>query len=417
MLSLRIALRYLFSKKSHKAVNVISIVSMGGVAVATAAIVVVLSVFNGFTDLAMRNLSAFDPELKVVPVQGKVFEGADSIAAVIEDVDGVRAAAPILTERALLVGNGAQMAVRLQGLDFKGATEVADIDSLIIDGLYTESLPMPWDLPCVQPAVGVAMQTNLRPDPGVTAEIYIPRRNGRINPANPAAAYRRQDVSISGVFRVNQAEYDADYVVVPLDTLRAMLDYDRHQASAIGISVAPGVSDSDVRNKVRAVLGPDFDVLTRLAQQHETFRMISVEKWVTFLMLAFILVIAAFNIISTLSLLLIEKTSDMGTLRALGARHARIRAIFVWQGFLITAVGGLIGCALGVMLSLAQEHFGLIRLNADPSALTTDVYPVHLLFADVLIVLATISAVGLVIGLSSLCFRLRGKELQGSQSV
>ena len=407
MLSLRIALRYLFSKKSHKAVNVISIVSMGGVAVATAAIVVVLSVFNGFSDLAMRNLSAFDPDLKVVPAQGKVFAHADSLAAGLGELAGVEAAAPMLTERALLTGNGAQMAVQLQGLDYQGATEVTSVESLIIDGLYTQQLPAPWDLPCAQLAVGVALQTNLRPDPGVTAQIYIPRREGRINPANPVAAYRREEVAVSGVFRVNQAEYDADFVILPLDTLRSMLDYTRQEASAIGIAVSPGVAEEKVQRMVEDALGADFKVLTRMAQQHETFRMISVEKWVTFLMLAFILIIAAFNIISTLSLLVIEKSADMTTLRALGARPSKLRAIFVWQGFLITFIGGIIGAILGVALSLAQEHLGLIRLNADPSALTTDVYPVHLLASDVAIVIATIAAIGLLIGLTSRCFRIK----------
>lgn len=407
MLSLRIALRYLFSKKSHKAVNVISIVSMGGVAVATAAIVVVLSVFNGFSDLAMRNLSAFDPDLKVVPAQGKAFAHADSLAAGLGELAGVEAAAPMLSERALLTGNGAQMAVQLQGLDYQGATEVTSVESLIIDGLYTQELPAPWDLPCAQLAVGVALQTNLRPDPGVTAQIYIPRREGRINPANPAAAYRREEVAVSGVFRVNQAEYDADFVILPLDTLRSMLDYTRQEASAIGIAVSPGVAEEKVQRMVEDALGADFKVLTRMAQQHETFRMISVEKWVTFLMLAFILIIAAFNIISTLSLLVIEKSADMTTLRALGARPSKLRAIFVWQGFLITFIGGIIGAILGVALSLAQEHLGLIRLNADPSALTTDVYPVHLLASDVAIVIATIAAIGLLIGLTSRCFRIK----------
>lgn len=404
MLSLRIALRYLFSKKSHKAVNVISIVSLGGVAVATAAIVVVLSVFNGFADLAMRNLSAFDPDLKVVPAQGKVFADADSLAERIAALEGVRAAAPALTERALIVAPGAQMAVRLQGLDAVGATEVADIDSIIIDGVYTAALPEPWNVPCVQLAVGVAMDTRLRPEPIPQAEIYIPRRNVRINPANPAAAYRRREVAVSGVFRVNQAEYDADFVVVALDTLRSMLDYNCAEASSIGIAVAPEASASAVKARVEQVLGPDFQVLTRVAQQHETFRMIAVEKWVTFLMLAFILIIAAFNIISTLSLLVIEKRDDMSTLRALGARSGSLRTIFVWQGFLITAIGGAIGALLGVALSLAQEHLGLIKLNADPSALTTSVYPVHVLASDVGIVLATIACVGLIIGLASRWF-------------
>ena len=405
MLSLRIALRYLFSKKSHRAVNVISIVSLGGVAVATAAIVVILSVFNGFADLALRNLSSFDPDLKVVPVRGKVFAAADSLSEVLSGLEGVDAAAPMLTERALLVASNSQMAVRLQGLDAEGATRVTPIDSTIIDGVYMPELPQPWNLPCVQLSVGVAVETGLRPELTPQAQIYIPRRNARINPANPAGAYRSQEVAVSGVFRINQAEYDADFVVMPLDTLRAMLDYDADEASAIGVAIAAGMDASKVKKKVEEAVGDDFQVLTRLGQQSETFRMIAVEKWVTFLMLAFILIIAAFNIISTLSLLVIEKTGDMYTLRALGARESSLRNIFVWQGFLITAVGGAIGAVLGVILSLAQEHLGLIRLSGDHNALTTDVYPVHLLGSDVLIVLLTIAAVGFIIGQASRAFK------------
>ena len=404
MLPLRVALRYLFSKKSHRAVNVISIVSLGGVAVATAAIVVVLSVFNGFSDLALSNLSSFDPDLKVVPLRGKVFEKADSLAMEVGDVPGVEHAAPMLSERGLMVAPTAQMAVRLQGLTVEGATQVAHIDDILIDGVYTPDLPVPWDTPCVQLAVGVASETGLRPEPVPEAEIYIPRRNVRINPANPAAAYRRQSVAVSGVFRINQAEYDADLVVMPLDTLRLMLDYENAEASAIAIAVSPGSSVNKVKNDVQKAVGTGFSVLTRLGQQQETFRMIAVEKWVTFLMLAFILVIAAFNIISTLSLLVIEKTADMTTFRALGARSGTLRSIFVWQGFLITAVGGAIGALLGVALSLAQEHLGLIRLNGDPGALTTDVYPVHLLGTDVFIVIVTILVVGGLIGLASRWF-------------
>lgn len=402
---LRIALRYLLAKKSHRVINVISAVAVAGVAIATAAIVVVLSVFNGFTDLAARQLSAIDPDLKATPVQGKVFAGADSLCALIDLVPGVAASSPVLEERALLVARDAQKPVIAKGVSPRIA-DVIDLDRIMLDGgIYAPESGLPGDTVAgIQPGVGVAVTMGLRPSPYPQADIYMPRRLGRINPANPAAAYRQLPVAVTGIFRVDQPDYDSEHILVPLDAMRRMLEYTSAEATALEIKVQPGYDITAVRATVESALGNGFEVLERERQQAETFRMIAVEKWVTFLMLVFILVIASFNIVSTLSLIVIEKRDDMATLRALGATHATVAGIFAAQGWLITAAGGIAGALLGVILSLLQQHFGLIKLGADPTALTIDVYPVVLQWADVAAVVAAVAVVGGIIALISRIF-------------
>lgn len=403
MLSFKIALRYLFAKKSHRAVNVIALISMLGVAVATMAIVVVLSVFNGFSDLAYSHLAAVDPDVRIAPVQGKIIENADSIAGIIQARSDVRAASVVLQERALFVAGDQQMPIIFKGIDPAKANIIAEIDSVIIDGVYTDNNGLPDSLVAVQPAVGVAVGLGLRPSPYLAGEIYVPSRVGRINPANPAAAYRSLPVAVSGVMQIDQPEYDAEYVIIPLSAARRLLEYHHGEGSAIEVRAAKEVDPASLVSAITAEF-PQYIVQGRVEQRQDTFRMISVEKWVTFLMLAFIMLIAAFNIVSTLSLMVIEKRSDMATLRALGASSAMTRNIFIAEGWLITSFGGLVGLVAGIMLSLVQQHFGIVKLAADPTALTIDVYPVRLEWTDVAIVFASIIVIGIVIGLISRLF-------------
>jgi len=400
---LRIALRYLFAKKSHKVVNVISFISIAGVAVATAAIVIVLSVFNGFTGIASMHLSLIDPDIKALQAEVKTFTGADSLAAVLERLPEVATAMPVLQERALMTTPQAQKPVIVKGVDTKRYPQIIDIDRLIIDGVYEADNGLDDSIPAIQASVGVAVATGLRPSPYKAAQIYMPRRTGRINPANPTTAYRQMPVALTGVFRVDQPEYDADYIIAPLDDVRRLLEYDTDAASWLEIKAAPGYSPKEAEKAVATAL-PAFDVLGRERQQADTYRMIAVEKWVTFLMLVFILIIASFNIVSTLSLMVIEKRSDMTTLRALGASRNSVRSIFIAEGGLFTATGGLAGTILGSVLVLLQQHFGFIKIGGDPQAMSVDVYPVELHAADQLLVIATIAAVGLLIGFTSKIF-------------
>jgi len=388
VLAFRIARRYLRSRKSHSAVNVICGVAVAGVAVAVMAIVVVLSVFNGFARLAGNQMGRFDADLRIVPAEGKAIENADSIAARIAAMTGISAAVPVIDERALAVSGSAQMPVRIKGVG-KGFGNVTSMDTIVIDGEYTtDSI---YGYPAAHLSVGVAGYLGLRPYVGSLVSIFVPRRAGRINPANPASAFRGDSLAVLSVWQTERPDYDADRVVMPLDVARRLLDYNNGEASAIEAALAPNAAVPDrMAAAVHDALGDDMRVLTRARQNADSFRMISVEKWITFLLLVCILAVASFNIVSTLSLLVIEKRDNMATLRALGATRATGRAIFMWQGALIALTGGILGIVLGLALSLAQQHFGLIHLSADASALTVDVYPVEVHVADLLAVGAVV---------------------------
>lgn len=403
----RIALRYLLAKKSHRAVNVISVISVAGVAVATMAIMVVLSVFNGFTELSRSQLGRIDPDLLVVPDSGKVFSVTPELTELLSQIPGVSAVMPSLTERALIVCGERQLPVQIKGVVPEYYGRVAHLDRMIIDGVYNPEIPEQYGGDSIASgiiSVGTAMSTGLRPGVYADATLYVPRRTGRINPANPAGAYRSMPMRTTAVFRVDQPDYDNDLIIIPLNNLRALLEYNDSQTGTLEIALTDGADSRQVKNQVYAIMGDGFSVLTREQQQDETFRMIAVEKWITFLMLVFILIIACFNIVSTLSLMVLEKREDMKTLRALGATHRNITSIFVWEGWLITAAGGITGTVAGIVLCLIQQHFGLIKLGADPSALTIDVYPVSVQLTDIGTVLLTVFIAGAVISQISRIF-------------
>lgn len=404
MLSLRIALRYLFSKKSHRAVNIISSIAIAGVAVATTAIVVVLSVFNGFSRLSEEHMSRIDPDIMIAATAGKSFGAADSLARAISAVADVMAASAVIEEKAMLVSDQARIPVEFKAVG-DSYDSVVDLDGVIIDGAYMNSFDT---MACMQLSVGVANRTGLRPGVATVAELYVPRRTGRINPANPASSLRSSRMMVTGVLQVDQSDVDNDRIVIPLSEARRMLDYS-DEATAIEVSLRPGADAAGVTAEIGRIAGDGFKVLDRHMQQADAFRMIRIEKWVTFMMLVFILLIASFNIISTMSLLIIEKRSDSSILRALGASLEAVRNIFAAQGFLITLTGGTAGIAAGIALSLIQEHLGVIKLAGDPAALTIDVYPVALAWGDIAVVAAAVICVG---ALTSATTRLFTKNIR-----
>lgn len=404
MFALKFALRYLVAPKSHRVVNIISLISMAGVAVATMAIVVVLSVFNGFSDLAASHLALCDPDIKIVARQGKTFSGSDSLVNALQAMPQVHAASAVLEERGLLSTPNAQLPVRFKGVDPDRVTAVTDIDAMLVDGVYSPVNGLPDSVAGSQMAVGIAMSTGLRPSPQAAAELIVPRRRGRINPANPAVAYKILPLAMTGVIQVDQPEYDTDFMLIPLAEARRLLDYDSNTAGAIELKVKQGVDVNDFAARLNKMLPPGMQALGRMEQQAETFKMISIEKWVTFIMLVFILLIASFNIVSTLSLMVIEKRNDMHTLRALGSSKPMVANVFVSLGWLITALGGCAGTLLGLVLSLLQQHMGLIKLGGDPSGLAIDVYPVRLEWGDVAMVLAAVLLTGLLVAQISRIF-------------
>lgn len=366
------------------------------------AVVLVLCIFNGFRDLALSQLSNLDPDIAVVPVRGKTLSAADSIAATLAQLPGVATAMPVITERGLLEAGDTHLPVVMKGVP-EGYDAAMPVDDIILAGEYAEFATD--GTPAIQLSVGLANQISEYPSAESRLNLIVPRRKGRVNPANPGASFRGEEFAFSAVFRVNSTEVDNDHVIIPLEAARSLLDYDT-EATAIEISVTPGFDAGAVRDEVSAMLGKSYKALDRLEQRADSFRMIAVEKWVTFMMLVFILVVAMFNVVSTLSLLAIEKRDNMTTLKALGAPRSMVRNIFIAEGFLVTVLGGAIGIVLGVAGAFIQQTFHVIRLAADEATLTINYYPVHLEWLDIAAVASVILVLATVVsGIARLIVR------------
>ena len=394
-LSLKIALRYLKSKKAHNAVNIISIISICGVVVTTAALVCVLSVFNGFADVIYSKLAKLDPQIAVCPAEGKIIHNADSAIAVINDVNGVDKAMPVIEDQALAIYVDYQMPVRLKGVP-ANYNDINSIDSVIVDGSFAlaDEVGNSYAIVGVGPAVNLRLVANsLR-----MLQLYAPRREGQVNVSNPIDAFTSDSLFVKGIFQAQQASYDQDLIFVPIKKTRELFDYDT-EATQIELKLKSGVKEKDVIKRLEQALGPNFEVKDRLMQQSESFRMVNVEKWVTFLLLTFIMIIATFNIISTLSLLIIEKDESIVTFQNLGATSKQITRIFVAEGWLITMLGALLGIVLGLLLCLGQQTFGWLKIGVDPTQVIVNAYPVKVVWTDMLIVLLLVAAIGFVTSL------------------
>ena len=390
-LPLKIACRYLVSKKGHQAVNIISIVAVGGVVVATAALICVLSVFNGFRGLIMGKLAMLDPQIAITATLGKTINDADSVIEVVSALPGVERAVPVIEDQALAIYAQLQMPVRLKGVPDDYNT-MNLMDSVIVDGSW--KLRDQVSRYAVAGA-GPAVRLMVRPDFLGMVRLYAPQRQGRVNIANPMGAFRQDSLFVSGIFQLQQNSYDADLIYVPLEMARELFDYET-EATQVEVKLAPGANEQGAMSAISQALGNSYQVKNRLMQQREAYRLVNIEKWMAFLLLAFILVIATFNVISTLSLLIIEKDDSIATLRALGANDRQISRIFVLQGWLITLVGAMTGVVIGLLLCLGQQRFGWLRLSGDPANMIINAYPVEVQWTDVLITFALVAAVGLL---------------------
>jgi len=406
-LSLHIARRYLFAKKSHNAINVISMISVFGIALATAALVCVLSVFNGFTGVVSQTFSAFDPELQITPASGKVFDPNNPQMEEVKKIAEIAFISESLEENALLKNGDRQEPIILKGVS-KKFENLADIDKLIIDGRFllredtsgaveasgADSL-QEWHIDNGVVGAGLAMFLGVRANFVNPVEVYVPKRNVRVNPANPSTAFDRSDVFISGVFALNQAKYDDQMMIVSIDLARELLRYET-EVSSIDIKLKDAAEVDRVQAKIKSVLGENYLVKNRFEQQEDLFRMVSIEKWVTFLILAIILVIAVFNIVGSLTILIIEKNEDIRILKNLGADNKLILKVFLFEGGLITFVGTIAGIVLGLIICLLQQYFGLLQLGSTPGTFVMDAYPVVVELLDVLLIFVTVSMIGLL---------------------
>lgn len=389
-LPLYIAGRYLFSKKSLGVINIISGISVCGVAFATLALVCTLSVFNGFRNLVAELFTAFDPQLKITAVGGKTFAADDTLALQVVRMPEVDVVTACVEEHALVRYGGRQAVVTLKGVE-DNFRQLTSIDSILYGNgeFKLRDELVDYGIPGIQ--LASALGTGLHPaDP---IEVFAPKREAKVNVANPGTAFRRGYLFSPGVvFGVNQAKYDAAYVLTSLAFVRELFAYE-NELTSLELKLKAGIRPDQVQRRMQRLLGDRFRVENRYEQQADVFRIMEIEKLISYLFLTFILLVACFNIVGSLSMLIIDKKEDVRTLRNLGADNRLITRIFLFEGWLISLCGSLLGIVLGVGLCLLQQHFGLIALGTGGSFLV-DAYPVSVQVGDILLVLVTVLVVG-----------------------
>lgn len=388
-----IARRYLFSKKSTNAINVISGISVVGVAVASMALVVTLSVFNGFHDMVASFFTQLDPQLKITPAKGKTAASNDSTLMRIRQLDEVAVATDVLEDQALAVYGDRQQMVTIKGVDdnYDKLTHIRQI--LEGDGDYAlHAADMNYGIL----GLGVAYQLGIGYTYREPLKIYAPRREGQINMANLQDGFVEDELYSPGVlFSIKQGKYDKRYIITAIQFTRNLFDRDG-ELTSLELRLKPSSNFERVKAKVQEMAGTRFVVRDRYEQQEDTFRIMKVEKLMAYIFLTFILVIACFNIIGSLSMLMIDKRNDVVTLRNLGASDRQIIRIFLFEGRMISAIGAVIGIAIGLLLCLLQQQFGLIGLGSTEGSFVVDAYPVSVHPWDIVVVFFTVLAVGFI---------------------
>lgn len=386
-----IARRYLFSKKSTHVINVISSISVIGVAVATMALVIVLSVFNGFHDLVASLFTSFDPQLKVVPVEGKTAPADDPILTKIRLLPQVDVATETVEDQALAIYNDHQAMVKIKGVDdnFAELSHITDI--LYGDGSFSlHAANLEYG------TVGFRLAQNL----GIGAQwdgflkIYAPKKEGQLDMTNPGDGFVVDSLNSPGVlFAVKQAKYDKNYIITSISFARNLFGQ-QGMLSDLELRLKPGSNLDAVKAEMQQIAGNKYKVLDRFEQQEDTFKIMSIEKMIAYIFLTFILVVACFNIIGSLSMLIIDKKNDVVTLRNLGANDKQITRVFLFEGRMIAVIGAVIGIGLGLLLCFLQQQYGFVRLGDSEGSFIVDAYPVSVHYSDVAIIFVTVIAVG-----------------------
>ncbi len=393
-LPLYIAKRYLLSKKSHQVINIISGVSIAGVALATLAMVCTLSVFNGFGRLVELQSTAFNPDIKITAKQGKVFTADSIMLSQLKELPQISIVTQCIEEKAMVQYGGRQAMVTLKGVE-ENYTELTNIketfigngSSVLSDSVADYAIP------------GAGLVTTL--NSGISFvhpyEIFAPRRGKRVSLTNPAANFNRAHLQASGfIFVVNQAEYDENYIISSIAFARKLFAREASQVSSLELRLNPGSNLKTAKESIAEIMGNGYEIKDRHQQQEDIFRIMEIEKFISYIFLTFILLVACFNIIGSLSMLILEKRKDVSTLRSLGASDRLIINVFVSEGILISSIGAIIGIVTGVAICLAQEHWGLLALSGSGNNLVVDSYPVDVHFSDITLVFATVVAVGLI---------------------
>lgn len=386
-----IARRYLFSKKSTHVINIISGISVIGVAVATMALVIVLSVFNGFHDLVASFLTNFDPQLKIIPVEGKTAPADDPVLTKIRQLSEIDVATECVEDQALAVYHDKQAMVKIKGVDdnFSELTHINDI--LYGDGSFSlHAANLEYG------TLGIRLAATL----GVGASwngylhVYAPQKEGQLDMSNPGEAFVVDSLNSPGVvFVVQQSRYDKNYIITSISFARNLFGQ-QGMLSSLELRLKPGSDLNAVKAEIKEVVGNKYRVLDRFEQQEDTFKIMEIEKIIAYIFLTFILVVACFNIIGSLSMLIIDKKDDVVTLRNLGASDKQISRVFLFEGRMISTIGAVIGIGLGLLLCLLQQQYGFVHLGDSDGSFVVNAYPVSVHYTDVLIIFITVIAVG-----------------------
>ncbi len=391
-----IAWRYLFSKKSHHAINIISGISACGVAIASLAMVCTLSVFNGFRGLVADLFTDFDPQLKVTLAEGRTFSLNDPAITSLRQHPDVAVLTPCLEDQALVVREGQQVVVTIKGMADNFTKQMA-LDRLLYpemeEGVVLHADVLEFGIPGIQ----LAMQLGLRPDFETPLQVYAPKRGERVNMGNPMSSFNGDELMSSGyVFQVKQAKYDANYILTSLGFAQHLFDQ-QGRISQVELSLKEGANVRKVKRDISRQLGNKFVVQDRYEQQDDVFRIMRIEKLIAYLFLTFILLVASFNIIGSLSMLMIDKVNDIQMLRNLGAAPGDVRRIFILEGNMISLLGALVGVAIGVALCWLQQQYGLIAMGKSEGAFIVESYPVVVRAWDIVLVLLTVVVVSALI--------------------
>ncbi len=386
-----IARRYLFSKKSTNVINIISGISVVGVAVATMALVVTLSVFNGFHDLVANLFTRFDPQIQVVPAKGKTAPADDPVLDSIRRMPQVDVATECVEDRALAMYNGRQAMITLKGVDdnFKELTNITDI--LYGNGDFSLRAA---NLQYGTVGIRLAETLGMSADWDGFLKIYAPKREGQLDMGNPMDGFVEDSLISPGVvFMVKQAKYDKGHVIAPIAFARNLFGQ-QGMLSSLELRLKAGSDLDAVKADMKKLAGSKYKVLDRFEQQEDTFKIMKIEKLIAYIFLTFILVVACFNIIGSLSMLIIDKKDDVETLRNLGADDKTISRIFLFEGRLISLVGAVAGIAVGLLLCWLQQAYGLVALGQSSGTFIVEAYPVSVHPEDIALIFVTVIAVG-----------------------
>lgn len=392
-LALRFATRYLFAKKSHNVINIISSISALGMGIGAAALVIILSVYNGFNSLVTDSLGNVEPDILVTPAKGKVFVPDSEAFDWAYDNPDILNMCSVLEENVFINYDGQSGIVTAKGVD-KVYEEESPLKDKITEGKFTLHK---GQLPLAAVGSGVAYSMNISPRFVAGIEMYFPIRDGRISMANPYASLNFEKVFPSGIFAVN-ADIDSKLIIVPIETMRDLLDYE-DEVSSVELRMVPGTTAKTLARTIRELedrLGQDYVVKDRFMQNDALYKMMRYEKAAIFLILTFVIFIIAFSIFGSLSMLIIEKREDIETLRGLGAPDRMVDRIFILEGWMISTLGMVVGVVAGIAFVLLQQHFGFIRM---PGNFLAASYPVILKWTDILISAVTISGIGLLMAI------------------